>query len=138
MSERASVKVRLLIRWDETDMAGVVFYGNYFRFFELAEDELLRARGTTRPEIVDRLDLWLPRVEAHAEFLRPARFGDEVEIRAEVAEVRTKSFRLQFEIVHPSHDNAPLVRGHVVIVPVSRKTFRSTGVPPALRALLTD
>jgi acyl-CoA thioesterase FadM len=104
----------------------------------LAEDELFRARGSSRPEIIERLDIWLPRVEAHAEFLRPARFGDEVEIRAEVAGLRNKSFRLEFEIVHPSRDNAPLVRGYVVIVPVSRATFRAIGLPPALRAVLSD
>ena len=40
----------------------VKYYGQFLRFFEIAETELFRAVGLPYAEVFDRLDLWLPRV----------------------------------------------------------------------------
>ena len=31
------------VRWSDVDQAGIIFYGAYVRFFEIAETELFRA-----------------------------------------------------------------------------------------------
>src|SRR2546425_3650192 len=33
------------VRWSDVDFAGIIFYGSYVRFFEIAETELFRACG---------------------------------------------------------------------------------------------
>jgi len=36
------------VRWSDVDRAGIIFYGAYVRFFEIAETELFRAAGAFR------------------------------------------------------------------------------------------
>ena len=50
-------RVNVRVHWADTDAAGIVWFGNFLRFFEEAEDELFRALGKTRLELI--------RVEAH-------------------------------------------------------------------------
>src|SRR5690606_1294188 len=66
------------VRWSDVDAAGIIFYGSYIRFIELAETELFRAAGMPYGEVFDRYDVLLPRVQVHTEFHYPARLDDQL------------------------------------------------------------
>ena len=68
----------LRVRYAETDQMGVVYYANYFVWFEVARADLLRSLGWTYREMEDA-GVLLPVIEAHCEYRRPARYDDEVE-----------------------------------------------------------
>ena len=53
------------VRWSDVDQAGIIFYGAYVRFFEIAETELFRSAGLSYGEVFDRIDVWLPRLHLH-------------------------------------------------------------------------
>ncbi len=72
----------LRVRYAETDRMGVVYYANYFVWFEVARADLLRTLGWTYREMEDS-GVFLPVIEAHCEFVRPARYDDEVLVRTE-------------------------------------------------------
>ena len=55
---------RLRVRYAETDTMGVVYYGNYLRYFEIARNELLRRAGATYRTFEETHGLMLPVVEA--------------------------------------------------------------------------
>ena len=59
---------------------GVVYYANYFVWFEVARADLLRSLGWTYREMEDT-GVFLPVIEADCAFRRPARYDDEVEVR---------------------------------------------------------
>ena len=59
---------------------GVVYYANYFVWFEVARADLLRTLGWTYREMEDS-GVFLPVIEAQCDYRRPARYDDEVEIR---------------------------------------------------------
>jgi len=81
------------VRYAETDRMGMVYYANYLVWFEVARAELLRSLGWTYREM-EESGVLLPVIEAHCEYKRPARYDDEIEIRAEG---RAKSpVRLEF------------------------------------------
>src|SRR3977135_4030530 len=61
------------VRWSDVDFAGIIFYGSYVRFFEIAETELLRACGLAYARVFDRYDIFLPRKAVHSEFYFPPR-----------------------------------------------------------------
>ncbi len=42
------------VRWSDVDFAGIIFYGSYVRFFELAETELFRAAGLPFGTVFDQ------------------------------------------------------------------------------------
>ena len=56
------------VHWSDTDAAGIVWFGNSLRFFEEAEDELFRALGRTRLELIRDLGILMPSVEAECRF----------------------------------------------------------------------
>jgi acyl-CoA thioesterase FadM len=45
------------VRWSDIDRAGIIYYGQFQRFFEIAETELFRAVGLPYSEVFDRLEL---------------------------------------------------------------------------------
>jgi acyl-CoA thioester hydrolase len=70
------------VRYAETDKMGVVYYANYFVWFEVARADLLRSRGWSYRDM-EHAGVSLPVIEAHCEYHRPARYDDELEIRTE-------------------------------------------------------
>ncbi len=65
------------VQFAETDLAGIVHFSWYLRYMEEAEHALWRAAGLS----VVGNDLHWPRVTAYAEYKRPLRFEDEIEIK---------------------------------------------------------
>jgi acyl-CoA thioester hydrolase len=68
------------VRYAETDKMGVAYYANYFVWFEVGRTDLLRTLGWSYREM-EQAGVSLPVIEAHCEYVRPARYDDELEIR---------------------------------------------------------
>jgi acyl-CoA thioester hydrolase len=119
------------VRWSDVDFAGIIFYGSYVRFFEIAETELFRACGLAYAQLFDRYDIFLPRKAVHSEFYFPARLDDRLRVAAYVGRVGTKSMTLNFDVLR--HD-APTLRaaGWMVLVCVDRKALRPRPLPAGL------
>ncbi len=129
------------VRWSDTDRAGIIYYGQFLRFFEIAETELFRSVGLPYSEVFDRFDIWLPRVQIHFDFRKPLVLDDLIEVSAYVGRFGNKSFTLNFE-VNKKGERDLVAEGHVVLACVSRSTFKSTPVPDdmikALRPYLSE
>ena len=72
----------LRVRYAETDQMSVVYYANYLVWFEVARTDLLRSLGWTYREM-EAEGVFLPVIEAHCEYRRPARYDEEIEVRTE-------------------------------------------------------
>ena len=70
------------VRYAETDKMGVVYYANYFVWFEIGRTDLLRTLGWTYREM-EEAGVSLPVIEAHCDYHRPARYDDELDVRTE-------------------------------------------------------
>src|SRR5436853_362168 len=79
------------VRWSDTDRAGIIYYGQFLRFFEIAETELFRAVGLPYSDVFDRFDIWLPRVQIHFDFRKPLMLDDLIEVSAYVGRLRINS-----------------------------------------------
>jgi len=86
------------VEFADTDMAGIMHFSAIFRFMESAEHAFFRSLGYS--VTLKDLDssLGLPRVRAEADFRRPFRFEDEVEIELTVLEKRAKLLRYGFKL----------------------------------------
>src|SRR5438105_2452841 len=87
------------VRWSDVDFAGIIFYGSYVRFFEIAETELFRACGLAYARVFDRYDIFLPRKAVHSEFYWPARLDDRLRVATYVGRVGTTSMTLNFDVL---------------------------------------
>jgi 4-hydroxybenzoyl-CoA thioesterase len=90
--------IELRIEWGDTDPARIVFYPNYFRWFDAACHQLFDALGVSHNTLLDDgVAAGYPIVEAHAEFKRPGYYSDWIEIRAEVVEVGAKVLKVAYQ-----------------------------------------
>jgi acyl-CoA thioester hydrolase len=70
----------LRIYYEDTDLAGIVYYANYLRFIERARTEWVRSLGVDQVGLkAQGIVFAVRRVEA--DYLQPARFDDVVEVR---------------------------------------------------------
>jgi acyl-CoA thioester hydrolase len=116
------------VRWSDTDRAGIIYYGQFLRFFEIAETELFRAVGLPYSEVFDRFDIWLPRVQIHFDFRKPLVLDDPIKVSAYVGRFGNKSLTLRFEVTKKGETDL-VAEGHVVLACVSRSSFKSVLVP---------
>ena len=123
------------VRWSEVDYAGIIFYGAYVRFFEIAETELFRAAGIPYGEVFQRFDLWLPRAHLDCDFMYPARLDDRLRVAAYITRFGNSSITLSFDVLHVSAGRLAAV-GHEVLVCTHRATMKPRAVPEELRRLL--
>jgi YbgC/YbaW family acyl-CoA thioester hydrolase len=123
------------VRWSDVDFAGIIFYGSYVRFFEIAETELFRACGLAYAQLFDRYDIFLPRKVVHSEFYSPARLDDRLRVATYIGRVGTKSMTLNFDVLR---DDAPLLRAAawMVLVCVDRRHLKPEPLPAGVVAAL--
>ncbi len=88
---------QLRVRYAETDQMGVAWHGNYFAWFEVGRTDLLRHLGTTYREL-EAEGLRLPIVECRAEYKRPARYDDELEVLTRLRRLRGASLEFEYEV----------------------------------------
>ena len=87
------------VRWSDVDAAGIVFYPRFFEWYDLGCEALFAALGLPWPELFPKHGIvGVPIVESGSRFASPARYGDTLEIRALVAWVKEKTFRMEYEI----------------------------------------
>jgi acyl-CoA thioester hydrolase len=69
---------RTKVYYEDTDLAGIVYYANYLKFIERARTEWVASLGIDQMAMraVQGIVFAVRRVEA--DYLRPARFGDEL------------------------------------------------------------
>jgi acyl-CoA thioester hydrolase len=64
------------VMWSDTDPAGIVWFGVFFRYFENAEEELFLRLGRDRFEMLRSLKVFMPRTSLQSRFRSPAKLGD--------------------------------------------------------------
>jgi acyl-CoA thioester hydrolase len=123
------------VRWSDVDYAGIIFYGAYVRFFEIAETELFRTAGVPYAEVFDRFDIWLPRVHLACDFEYPARLDDCLRVAAYFTRFGTSSIGINFDVLHVAAGELAAA-GREVLVCVDRKRMRPRPLPAELRQVL--
>ena len=91
---------------------GVVYYANYFVWFEVGRSDLLRNEGWSYKDM-EREGFSLPVVEAHCDYRQSAKYDDDIEIRTTGDLLSPVRVRFVYELVRPS-DQAALAGGHTV------------------------
>jgi len=109
---------RVRVRYAETDKMGVVYYANYFVWFEVGRTDLLRHAGWTYREM-EREGFSLPVIEAHCEYHQSARYDDELEVQTSGERVSPVRIAFQYAVVRPS-DETLVATGRTVHATIGR------------------
>jgi acyl-CoA thioester hydrolase len=117
----------LRVRYADTDQMKHVYYGRYFEYFEHARTELLRSVGLPYARF-EEMGFLLPVIEAHAQYRRPARYDDMLEVVTVLREPPVARIRLDYE-VYREGDADMLAEGYTVHSFVNASTGRPTRAP---------
>lgn len=85
------------VYYEDTDVAGVVFYANYLKFYERGRTEWLRSLGWEQDVLIDK-GLAFAVAHVDAKYLRPARFNDKLVVNTRISSVRKASVIFEQEI----------------------------------------
>jgi 4-hydroxybenzoyl-CoA thioesterase len=85
---------RFRVEFGDCDPAQIVFYPNFFRWMDAASLQFFAACGMPPWRELEQSDgiIGTPIVDVSAKFLRPATYGDAIEIETSIAEWRGTSF----------------------------------------------
>lgn len=114
-----SAVTSLRVRYAETDQMGVVYYANYFVWFEVARADVMRALGSTYRSLEEE-GVFLPVIDAECHYRRPARYDDQIEVRAEGRLVSPVRVKFDYE-VFVNGDAAPVAVGQTIHAATDRE-----------------
>jgi len=113
---------------------GVVYYANYFVWFEVGRTDLLRDAGWTYRDMEGDGYL-LPVLEANCLYRQPARYDDELDVRTAGELISPVRVRFTYDVVRPV-DAVLLATGYTIHASIDRDG-RPCRLPERVRQLLT-
>jgi acyl-CoA thioester hydrolase len=96
MSEPHRIAVR--VYYEDTDLAGLVYYANYLKFIERGRTEALRAAGVDQSALRAQSGLVFVVSRIEADYLRPAAFDDLLDVESRVLRLGAASVELDQRI----------------------------------------
>ena len=117
------------VYYEDTDLQGVVYYANYFRYMERARTEWLRSLGVEQDQLLSQDRRYFVVVDTYAEFLKPARFNEMLVATARLAELTRATFLIEQNIYRQNLDGDLLCRGKVKAAYVDADTQRPLRIP---------
>ena len=132
MTENGWHKTEIRVRYKDTDRLGVVYYGNYLTFFEVARAEYMREIGYPYSEL-EAKGYTLVVSEASAKYHGNVGYDAVVTVQSAITEVRPVRVRFDYRVV--DGDGRLLVIGHTVHACVNAEN-KPTRLPPELRKIV--
>jgi YbgC/YbaW family acyl-CoA thioester hydrolase len=128
------------VRWSDVDGAGIIYFGSYIRFFEIAETEMYRAMGLPYSHAFEVLGVYPVRAQFHCDFKSPAYLDDLLTVELWVEKIGGSSLHVDFRMIRAASEKGTLgetlVTGYCIMVTVDRQTLKPTRVPQRLRDAL--
>lgn len=119
----------LRVRYADTDKMGVVYYGKYFEYFEVARTEMLRECGLPYAEI-EASGFGLPVLSASAKYIKGAKYDDFLRITATMEAKASTRLDISYLVYHESTGEL-VAEGATTLVFVATTTGRPSR-PPAI------
>lgn len=117
------------VRYYDTDQMGIVYYGNYARFYEIGRVETLRHLGLTYKEVEEK-GISMPVYDLNSRFIRPARYDDRLTIRVTIPQLPKTRLMFIYEIFN--QEGQLLNTGQTTLVFVRTDTGRPCAAPAEL------
>jgi acyl-CoA thioester hydrolase len=125
--------VEIRVRYQETDKMGIVYYANYFVWFEIARTEFFRSLGLHYKRLEDEKKIYLPVVEASCRYRAPLRYDDKVFVTAGLSSVGRARIKFEYKVECSSKLVASGVTEHTFI----SSELTPVAIPDEIRETLT-
>ena len=101
---------RVKIFYKDVDQMGIVYYSRYFEYFEEARTELLASIGLGVTD-VEKKGIMLPVISSHCDYLKGARFEQNIIIRASISTETRSKLQIDYS-VFIEDEKEPIATGY--------------------------
>ncbi|SEA21903.1 acyl-CoA thioester hydrolase [Thalassobacillus cyri] len=91
-------EIQFLINWGDTDMAGIVYYPNYFKWFDIAGHQFFRDCNLAPNQLDQEQGIILPMIDTRCNFEKPLYYDDTITVVTTAEEVNNKTIKLRHEV----------------------------------------
>ncbi|MDE0755536.1 MAG: YbgC/FadM family acyl-CoA thioesterase [Woeseiaceae bacterium] len=120
------------VYYEDTDAQGLVYFANYFKFMERARTEWLRSLGVEQDVLMNDLRRYFVVIDTNAQFLKPAKFNDELIATARLADHTRATFLIEQNIYIDSLEGELLCKGMTKAAYVNADTQKAVRIPELL------
>ena len=124
----------LRVYYEDTDLAGIVYYANYLKFIERARTEWVRAMGIDQTRVKAEEDVVFAVRRVVADYIAPAVFDDELTVTTALKSHTVARIVLDQRVLR---GDAVLFTAEVTLVALTG-TGRPARLPANLRRMLED
>jgi acyl-CoA thioester hydrolase len=119
------------VYYEDTDVAGVVYYANYLKFMERGRTEWLRALGVDQDILIDQGIAFAVR-KAEVDYYKPARFNDALEVISRIEQITPTRIVFRQSICRAGEPDRLLCEGKIMVVCVTMNNMKPRAIPQSL------
>jgi len=127
-------KMNSSVRLSDSDAAGILFFGNYFRLAHDAYEAFMESIGFSLSDMITKADFLILIAHTEADYEKPLRLGEKLAVELTVEEIGQTSFVLSHRLKDAQNDVAAMVK--TVHVTVDKKNGGKIPLPEKLREKL--
>ena len=128
----ADHKFELSVYYEDTDLAGIVYYANYLKFIERARSEWVQALGIDQMRLKAEYGVVFAVRRIEADYLQAAKFGDRLQVRTRALELTGARVRLEQKV---ERDTETLFTANVTLIALA-EGGKATRLPAEFRLKL--
>lgn len=110
------------VRYAETDAMGIVHHANYYLYFEVAREDLIKEIGISYKEI-EEMGIMMPLVETECKYIEAAKYDNELIIQAKIIELTAVKVRIEYNVIK-KENNKVIAKGSTLQTFVNRSDFK--------------
>ena len=122
------------VYYEDTDLAGIVYYANYFKFIERGRSEWVREMGIDQVAMKRDAGVVFAVRRVEADYLQPAKFDDQLDVSTTISTVSAARIVLDQTVLR---DDAALFTAQVTLVALDAQG-RPTRLPAEFRRKIAD
>jgi acyl-CoA thioester hydrolase len=122
-------RLDLRVYYEDTDLAGIVYYANYLKYIERARTEIVRSLGIDQTRLKSDSGIVFAVRRVEADYLVPARFDDELGVLTDVNDLTGARIVLRQQVVR----DGDLLFDAIVTLVALTDTGRPARLPAELR-----
>jgi acyl-CoA thioester hydrolase len=122
-------KTQYRVIYGDTDQMGVVYYGNYGRFYEMGRSEMIRELGFPYAEL-EEMGVVMPVYSVEAKYRKVITYDELITIETTVKEMPTAKMKFHHRIFN--EDGTLAHEATVVLVFMDMETKKLTRAPRVL------
>ena len=126
-----SHNTEIRVNYFDTDKMGVVWHGNYVKYFEMAREEMFRNVGLSYAAL-EKAGIMMPVVEVGVSYLRPAEYDEVLTVESIVASAPGARIRIEYAVRNKAGETN--ATGFTVLAFINAETRRPCRPPAELRA----